>query len=77
MVSKMLRIDSQTALAWVVAIATAKARGRKGGKASALAATPEQRLCRARKAGNTTLGRYGLGYYSSLAKAPRKKNVGV
>lgn len=60
---------------WSVFIAAARERGSKGGKASALSITPEQRIDRARRAGNTTLSRYGLGFYASLALAPRKKKI--
>lgn len=46
--------------------------GSKGGKASALAATPEERSDRAQKGGQKVLERYGVGYFSALARAPKK-----
>lgn len=48
----------------------------RGGLIAAARLTAGQRSDRSQKAGNTTLSRFGIGYYSSLGKlsaAKRKK----
>lgn len=42
--------------------------GSIGGKASAARLSPQQRIERSTKAGNTTLHRYGLGFYHSAGQ---------
>lgn len=42
-------------------------QARAAGKKAAANLTPTQRTIRAQQAGNTTLRRFGVGYYSSIA----------
>lgn len=49
--------------------------GSKGGTMTAMRMSPEQRSARSTQAGNTTLRRYGTGYYAALGRlsGPKKK----
>jgi len=54
-------------------VQAARRNGRLGGLATANNHSPEFLEARASKAGTTNCERYGVGYYSHIARGPRKK----